>query len=45
MVVPKNLNPRFFMSFEIASEISVRAGTSFNDSQLFMMGFPFGMKE
>ncbi len=40
MVVPTNLKPRFFKSFDKASETSVRAGTSLKARRRFTTGLP-----
>ena len=40
MVGPTNVMPRFFKSFDMASDMSVCAGTSFRDFHLFIFGLP-----
>lgn len=41
MVLPTNLKPRFFKSFDNLSEISVVTGTCFNVFHLFLIGLLF----
>ena len=43
--MPKNLNPRFFMSLLMASDNGDDAGTSLNELNVLIIGLPPGRND